>query len=261
VRVQSLFGLRFVDDPSIDAVAATVLAERPADVTGWRVVVTPNVDHLIRYDKNPVDRLVAEQASLVLPDGSPVVWASRLVGRRLRARLTGADLFAAIWPQLVAQQRAVVAVAANETVAGALRADHPRVHCIVPPMFDAGDAETIRSLAEQIHAAVTATGAEVVLIGVAMPKHHRVCAALTALDAPPATPWVLLLGAAAEFHVGIQRRAPQWMQRYGLEWLYRLLRDPRKMARRYLIDDPAFVLLVWRELRAGRRERAAARHA
>ena len=63
---------------------------------------------------------------------------------------------------------------------------------------------------------------------------------------------MLLLGASAEFHVGLQRRAPEWMQRFGLEWVYRLLSNPRRLAKRYLVDDVAFGPMVWREWRARR---------
>jgi N-acetylglucosaminyldiphosphoundecaprenol N-acetyl-beta-D-mannosaminyltransferase len=172
--------------------------------------------------------------------------------------LTGADLFPALWPRLAAEERPVVVLAANEEIAAALRAGHPRARCIVAPRFDVGDAATIVAVASQVRDAVEAAGAEFVLLCISMPKHHRVCAALTETDAPTTSPWVLLLGAAAEFHLGMRRRAPRWMQRAGLEWLHRLGRDPRGMARRYLVDDVAFLPLVWRELRDTRWRRTAA---
>ena len=62
---------------------------------------------------------------------------------------------------------------------------------------------------------------------------------------------LLLVGAAPEFHLGLVGRAPDWVQRWGLEWVYRLLKEPRRLARRYLVDDTRFALLVWREVRHG----------
>ena len=64
---------------------------------------------------------------------------------------------------------------------------------------------------------------------------------------------MLLLGASPDFTLGLTRRAPEWMQRYGLEWIYRLGLEPRRLAKRYLVDDVAFLPLVWREWRASRR--------
>jgi exopolysaccharide biosynthesis WecB/TagA/CpsF family protein len=259
VREQNLFGLNFVDERSIGVVADTMLESPPAHESGWLVVVTPNVDHLIRYATSPADRRVAEHAAIVLPDGSPVIWASRLLGCPVHTRLTGTDLFATLWPRLVGNRQPVVVVAANNAVATALHAIHPGARCIVAPQFDADNRVAIVELAGRIQAEVAATGAQHVLLGVAMPKHHRLCAALTEFVAPAPAVWVLLLGAAAEFHIGTRRRAPKWMQRSGLEWLHRLACDPRRMARRYLVDDLAFFPLVWREWREIRRHRRARR--
>ena len=83
-----------------------------------------------------------------------------------------------------------------------------------------------------------------------MTKNHRI-SLLLAERPPPGgrAPIVLMIGAAAEFHTGHQRRAPEWMRRSGLEWVHRLASRPGYMAKRYLVDDTKFVVLVWRELR------------
>jgi N-acetylglucosaminyldiphosphoundecaprenol N-acetyl-beta-D-mannosaminyltransferase len=244
-----------VADASIDDVADAVLAAASEESSAWRCVVTPNVDHLVRYRKHPIERTTAQHATMVLPDGMPIVWASRVLRRPLRERLTGADLFAALWPRLCADAVPTVVVASSDVVAERMQAAHPAVTCIVPPMFDVTDDAAVTALVEQIDDAVRRTGARVLVIGVSMPKHHLLAHRLRERwaggDEP--RPVVLLLGASPDFALGLTPRAPAWMRRIGLEWLHRLALDPRRMAKRYLVDDVAFVRIVVQEWRRHRR--------
>ncbi|MDO8361981.1 MAG: WecB/TagA/CpsF family glycosyltransferase [Actinomycetota bacterium] len=250
-----LFGLDFVGDATIEQVAEHVLVGGGTEVApeGWRTLVTPNVDHLVRYAQHPTERAVAVDAELVLPDGAPIIWASRLLGSRLPRRLTGSDFFSAWWPQICAQGLPVVIVASSNELAAMLRAEHPEAECIVPPMFEATDAAAIATLAGQIDDAVSRVRPSAVVVGLAMSKGHELERVVRSAAPPDGTaPWFMLLGASAEFYVGLQRRAPGWIQRGGLEWLYRLVSHPRRLAKRYLVDDIAFVPLVWREWRSTR---------
>lgn len=249
LRAERLFGLDFVSDATIPTVADFLMHER-ARPPAWRCVVTPNVDHLVRYEREPEEAAAAASATTVLPDGAPIVWASRLLGRPLSSRLTGADLFDELWPRFCADRVPVVAVAASHDVANALSAAHPLARAVVAPFFETSDTETIADLASQVDQLVEEIGAQFVVVGVSMPKHHRISNALRAQWNEPAgrpMPTVLLIGAAPEFTLGLAARAPRWMRRTGTEWLHRLLQDPRRLARRYLVDDPRFVRLVLRE--------------
>ena len=114
MRTTRLFGLDFVVGTSIEEVVDTLQREGQADDAMWRVVVTPNVDHLVHYRKSPTQRRVAETAYMVLPDGAPIVWASRLLRAPIDQRLAGSDLFAAWWQRMVAAERPVIMVAGNE---------------------------------------------------------------------------------------------------------------------------------------------------
>jgi N-acetylglucosaminyldiphosphoundecaprenol N-acetyl-beta-D-mannosaminyltransferase len=251
-----LFGLDFLTGTSIPEIAEALLAEvaegaEPADQ--WRCVVTPNVDHLVRYDRFPAERAVAERSFMVLPDGMPIIWASRLLRRPLDRRLAGSDLFAHMWPILAARRTPTVLVAPSQQVADLLAVQHPDLAAVVAPMFDVHDEVTITQLVDDIVSAVDTAGATLVFIAISMAKHHLLAARLEQRWAPHfrAAPTVLLVGASPEFHLGLAKRAPQWMQRIGLEWMHRLLQDPRRMSKRYLVDDTRFVKLVWRELRRG----------
>lgn len=249
---QHLFGLDFVSETSIAELAASLFDER--DVGGWRCVVTPNVDHIVRYDRIPAEFAVARDAVLVLPDGMPIVWASRLLRRPLRSRLAGSDLFPALWSKLAAAGVPTVVVASSRETAEMLATEHGGARFVVPPMFDVANEQAVERLIDEIDAGVAAIGARFVLVGLSMPKHHLVAAHLRLRwTNSHAAPTVLLLGASAELYLGLLRRSPRWMQRTGLEWLYRLLSEPRRLAKRYLVEDTRFLVILWKAGRAKRR--------
>ena len=232
-------------------IVEVLLADESARSTGWRSVVTPNVDHLVRYEHDARAAEVARNAWLTLPDGMPIVWASRLLRQPLARRLAGSDLFAELWPVLAQRTIPTVVVAATDEVADRLRAEHAELRAIVAPQFSVSDDDVVDQLVEAIVDQCADVGARFLFIGVSMPKHHLLASRLAErwVDTAQASPVVLLVGAAADFYLGLAVRAPQWMQRTGLEWVHRLARDPRRMARRYLVDDVRFVGIVWREWR------------
>jgi N-acetylglucosaminyldiphosphoundecaprenol N-acetyl-beta-D-mannosaminyltransferase len=259
---RQLFGLDFLTGTTIPEITEALLDPDLLNAPGspWRCVVTPNVDHLVRYDRHPAERLVAEHSFMVLPDGMPIIWASRLLRRSLDHRLAGSDLFAHMWPLLVARNIPAVIVAPDQRVAELLCAQHPGLAAVVAPMFDVGDDLVVEGLVDQILTATSEARARLLFIGVSMPKHHLLASHLEQRWAsqPDAAPVVLLVGASPEFHLGLARRAPVWMQKCGLEWFHRLLMNPRKMGKRYLIDDTLFFKLVWREFRSMRESSRAA---
>ncbi len=251
VRVQSLFGLDFVTDSSIDQVVKAILSDSAVASERWRVVVTPNVDHLVRYERYPAEREVAQKAYLVLPDGAPIIWASRLLRKPISGRLAGSDLFPLLWAQLGDDHGPVVAIVGSQRVADALSEEHRTAEWIVPPLFDVGDDAAIVGLVDQIVSYVSAHRTEFVVMGLSMSKQHRLAAELMSRPVPRlGAPILLLLGASTDFHAGVQTRAPEWMRRLGIEWTHRLAMNPRAMAKRYLVDDMAFIRTVWREYRS-----------
>ena len=249
--VRRLFGIDFLDAPSIGAVSERLLEDADRPCSTWRSVVTPNVDHVVRYSKYEEERRAAEAAYIALADGMPIVWASKLLHRPLSCRLTGADLFADLWPRLVSQNRPVLVVAGNDEVASRLAAEHPRATFIVPEQFDAHDRHAMEVVTDDIVGHITRSPVDFVVMGISMPKSHQIALLLDQRPQLPGgrAPILLMIGAAVEFYTGHQRRAPEWMRRSGLEWVHRLMSRPGYMAKRYLVDDPRFLVLVWRELR------------
>jgi N-acetylglucosaminyldiphosphoundecaprenol N-acetyl-beta-D-mannosaminyltransferase len=180
-------------------------------------------------------------ADLNVPDGQPLVWALGLLGHRLGDRVYGPDLMDRACERATASglgfylyggrnQGALAQLARN------LRLRHPGLRIVgghVPP-FRALTPEEERDVAADIRR----SGADVVWVGIGVPKQEKWMARMRPrLDAP-----VLVgVGAAFDFHAGLIAQAPEWMQRLGLEWLFRLIQEPRRLWRRYLRYNPRFV--------------------
>lgn len=251
LRRRHLFGLDFVDATSVTPVADALMSGRTEPIgDGLPVVVTPNVDQLVHLDRE-TDRVSSElihSAFMVLPDGQPVVWASRWLGQPLQARLTGSSLVQELWPRIVADGANSVVIASSDRVAALVEADGAHCHAIVAPRIDLDDRAGLDAFVDACAALVTDVDAAFVFVTLGYPKQCRIIAGL--LERLPASPAIFLaIGASFDMHYGLVRRAPHWVQRIGLEWAFRLVQEPRRLFRRYLIDDPSFVRIIHRERR------------
>jgi len=193
-----------------------------------------------------------------VPDGMPLVWLGRLRGYPTR-RVYGPDLTLALckraadagWPVFFLGGAAGVA----EALAEALKRSCPglRVAGAAAPPFREPTTEEEDTLVERLNS----SGAELVFVGLGCPKQERWMAnhreRLTA-------PVLLGVGAAFDFHTGRVRQAPRWMMYAGLEWLYRLLQEPRRLWRRYLILNPLFLAHVLLQLLGLRRYQSNVSH-
>ena len=216
------------------------------------IVVTPNVDHLMKCRRDPEFRRVYARADLVLADGMPILWASRLLGRRIVEKVSGSDLL----PELCATAaRGGLSVyflggrpGAADRCGRLMRQRHPELRVAGADCPDHG-FEKDPSRNERVVAAVREARPDLLFVGLGSPKQeYWILENLDRLGSP-----VLLgVGASIDFAAGAAKRAPRWMQRSGLEWLYRLIHEPRRLWRRYLIEDSPFFFLVLRQkLRRG----------
>ncbi len=222
-------------------------------------IITPNVDICRRTRRDPDTRLLVYSASIVVPDGMPLLWAAWLAGRPLLQRITGADLIFSLsaaaaansWPIYVlgGLPGADGSPGAAELAAGRIEARHEGIKVVgaySPPFpFDAkaGDITGICS-------ALADAQPKIVFVGLGFPKQERLIARLCG-DLPGT--WFVACGAAIPIAAGQLNRAHPLVQRTGLEWGYRLINEPRRLARRYLIHDIPFAirLLIASALRRG----------
>jgi N-acetylglucosaminyldiphosphoundecaprenol N-acetyl-beta-D-mannosaminyltransferase len=236
---------------ALDAIAE--LVERKQGGT----VFTPNVDHVVLAESDEELREAYEDVSLSLVDGTPVMWVSRLLGCPLPEKISGSDLVRPLM-QVAAQRRWRVYLLGGAPGVAERAAEHLKSE--VPGLLVVGtDAPQIDITREapsydDVIARINAARPDVILVAFGCPKQeifmHRIAQAVR-----PAV--ALGIGAGLDFEAGMVQRAPRWVSAAGLEWLYRLVHEPRRLWRRYLARDPKFLLIVLRELREHSEREAA----
>ncbi|GIJ44787.1 hypothetical protein Val02_16730 [Virgisporangium aliadipatigenens] len=212
-------------------------------------IATPNVDILRQAARDPQVRADLDTADLLVADGTPLVWASRLARQPLPERVTGSGLIWSLSAGLALDGRSVYLLGGepgpvDERYSGAERAAEVLVdrfpglriagHASPPHGFDR-DEETFRAILQRVILAEP----DMVFVGLGFPKQERIIGLLR--PELPAT-WFLGCGAAINFVAGDQTRAPLWMQRGGLEWVHRLANEPTRLAGRYLCRDAPYAL-------------------
>jgi len=200
-------------------------------------VVTPNVDHIIQLERGGELCEVYKHANLILADGKPIVWLSKWYNTPLKDKISGSDLLPCLCDMaakrnyrmfLLGGAEGVAAKAAKnlcETYAGL-----QIVGTYSPPYGFEKNEEEINKIVD----IVTAAKPHILIVGLGCPKqelfilHHK-----NKLHVPIS----LGLGASIDFEAGEVKRAPKWMSECGLEWFYRFLQDPKRLAKRYFVDD------------------------
>ncbi len=204
-------------------------------------------------------RRIHRQAGMVTPDGMPLVWFARLLGGQRLQRVCGPDLMQTMTAISELRRYRQFYYGGAEGVAGKLKQklidSCPKLEvagALCPPFRELTAAED-----EAIVDAINAARPDIVWVGLSTPKQEFWMASHIGLVEAPV---MIGVGAAFDFLAGTKRRAPAWMQRNGLEWLFRLCSEPRRLWRRYAYIVPAFVMLTGREFarRALRRSEEAA---
>jgi N-acetylglucosaminyldiphosphoundecaprenol N-acetyl-beta-D-mannosaminyltransferase len=228
---------------ALDAIAGMV------DKREGGIVFTPNVDHVVMAEEDPRFRDAYAAADLSLADGMPVLWASRLLGEPLPEKVSGSDLVLPLmeradrggWRIYILGGAPGVGARAAERIVQ--RFPGVSIAGTVSPLIDMNQPPSARA---ELIESIRASKPDLVLVALGAPKQEL----FIAEAAGALRPAVLLgVGAAIDFIAGTARRAPPWVSAAGLEWLYRLAREPRRLWRRYLLRDPKFLFILMRELR------------
>lgn len=207
--------------------------------------VVVNVDKLVKASRNPELRRIINECSLVNVDGMPVVWASRILGKPLKERVAGVDLFEALMPRAAEKGWRVFLLGAREEVVCAVAAMYQNRY---PELQLAGwnhgfwQGETEEA---QVVERIRVSRADVLFVAISSPKKEEF---LGRYQTAMQIPFAMGVGGTFDVAIGKVKRAPRWMQRGGLEWFYRFLQEPRRMFRRYFIDDVAFLRLLIKEM-------------
>jgi N-acetylglucosaminyldiphosphoundecaprenol N-acetyl-beta-D-mannosaminyltransferase len=238
-------------------VHATTYDEATALVMEWaragesRMVYAAPVHMIMEAYDSPEFQALLNSADLVTPDGMPVAWAMRWLGSKGQGRVCGPDLLESVCRACAEAQVPIGLYGSSSETLAALKSNlesrYPGlavVYAYSPPFRPLTAEEDA-----QIERDIAASGARVLFVGLGCPKQERWMAAHRGR-----VPAVMMgVGAAFDFHSGDLKRAPKWMQRAGLEWLFRLCMNPRRLFVRYLKHNPRYLALVLFQILGQRR--------
>ncbi len=193
--------------------------------------------------RDPELRQIINECALINVDGMPVVWAARLLGKPLKERVAGVDLFEALMQRAAsAGWRVFLLGAREEVVSGVKHAYEKKYRGLTIAGYRNGywKPEEEEAVVEQIAAA----RADLLFVAISSPKKEQF---LGRYQERMKIPFAMGVGGTFDVAVGKVKRAPVWMQKSGLEWFYRFLQEPRRMFRRYFIEDMAFIWLFLKE--------------
>jgi N-acetylglucosaminyldiphosphoundecaprenol N-acetyl-beta-D-mannosaminyltransferase len=217
-----------------------ILASLALGQGGW--VITSNTDILRRYVRDPAFRRVADSASICVADGMPLVWASRLQGVALPARVAGSNLLGSLSAAAALAGRRIYLLGGDpgtaESTRQVLQQRHPGIS-IVGTHCPALGFEYRPHEVEYVRLALRLAQPDIVFVALGSPKQEFLIDQIR--DCLPSC-WWLGIGISFSFMAGRVKRAPGWMQRAGLEWVHRLMHEPRRLATRYLVHDIPFAL-------------------
>ncbi len=212
----------------------------------FRYVVTPNVNHITMLEKSKSFREIYDNASLVLTDGKPLIWISKLYKTPIKEKISGSDLLPSVLAHAASKKYSVFLLGAAEGVADKAAKNmvekYPELNIsgvYSPHIGFEHDREEIKHIISIVRSAKP----DILVLGLGSPKQEQFIYKYRKRLGVPVT---LCTGAAIDFLAGRQKRAPEWMQKWGLEWLYRTIKEPGRLAKRYIHDGMVILPLIWK---------------
>ena len=244
-RQRLRIGTVWVDVLDFNGTLAAI--EALVDAGAGGSVFTPNVDHVVKAESNTAFREAYDRVSLSVADGMPLVWVSSLLGRRLPERVAGSDLLVPVLEMAARRKWRVYLMGGAPGVAREVAALLTNKMGVTVAGWDDCRIESDGSDRDGgSFARARAANADLIFVALGPPKQELWIDRATDLLRPGVC---LGVGASLDFLVGHYKRAPRWMGRVGLEWLFRLAQEPRRLWRRYLVEGPRFLGIVLRTRR------------
>jgi N-acetylglucosaminyldiphosphoundecaprenol N-acetyl-beta-D-mannosaminyltransferase len=235
-RIMGLSIAAVTEEQAVAGVVDAALAGR----SQW--TITANLDHLRRYCCEPVARRLLDSADTVVADGAPLVWASRIAGTRLPQRVAGSDMVWSISDAASRSQVSIFLLGGNpgvaERAAEVLRTRFPDISIcgtLCPPHgFDSDERQL-----ELIERRIAGARPGIVLVALGFPKQDVLIERLRR-NLPGTS--LIGVGIGLSYVAGEMKRSPEWTRKIGLEWLHRLLSEPGRLVRRYLVRGMPFAI-------------------
>jgi exopolysaccharide biosynthesis WecB/TagA/CpsF family protein len=200
-------------------------------------VVTPNVDHIVKLEKDEEFKEVYKNADLILTDGMPLIWISKMKSTPIKEKVSGSDLFPKVCELAAKKSYNMFLLGAAEGVATKAAENLKEKFNgldIVGTYSPSYGFEKKEDEIEKIIKIINEVKPDILAVGLGAPKQEKfIYKYNNRLNVPVS----LAIGASIDFEAGNIERAPEFMQKYGLEWFYRLYKEPKRMFKRYLVDD------------------------
>lgn len=225
-------------DETLDAIDKLIKEKKSA------YVVTPNVDHIVQLETNKELQKVYANASLILTDGKPLLWIAKWYGTPIKEKISGSDLFPLLCRNAAQKGYKMFFLGAKEGVAAKAAENLQKrykglqvVGTYSPPLgFENNQSEMTK-----IKNMIRESKPDILIVGLGCPKQEKF---MYHYSKELGVPISFGLGASFDFEAGNIKRAPKWMANHGLEWLFRITQDPKRMAKRYLVDDRKILKLA-----------------
>jgi len=209
-------------------------------------VITPNVDQIVRMEWDDYFKKICDNCELLLVDGHPLIWIAKLYGKPFKEKICGSDLIPVLCNIASKKGYSVFFLGAAPGIA-AKAAEIMRKQNLglkiagtySPPLGFEKDPEEL----ERINKMLLESEADMLFVGMGVPKQD---AFIYENMYKYKIPMSFSIGGTIDFIAGIQKRAPKWVSKIGFEWMYRLLHDPRRMFKRYIVDDMKIIRLYWK---------------
>jgi len=242
-----IFGFR-LSELHPDEIAEIIFSTEAYCVKETQLIVTPNVDHIVRLQKDALFREIYRYSSIITADGFPVVKYACWQGYRLENRVTGHDILASIIKKISSDKRRIFFVVNSKSTAEGIikrfnEIGFPEdlVGCESPPMGFEKDESYCKTLVNMI----SQHQPNILVLGVGCPKSEKfVYQYRKSLNAR----WAICVGDAVSVWSGTSRRAPEWAQKYNLEWAWRVKSDPRRLLKRYFWDSRFFIGALFKDI-------------
>ncbi len=209
-------------------------------------VVTPNLDHIVLIEKDSEFKRAYENADLILTDGKPLIWISRLLKNPIKEKVSGSDLFPRVCELAAQNGYSIFILGAMEgvaqTAANKLIKSVPRLSiagCYSPPVGFEKDSEEVKKIINMINS----SNADILAVALGAPKGEKFIYQIRDKISVAVS---MQIGATIDFIAGRIKRAPKWMSDYGLEWLYRIFQDPKRLLKRYVRDACEIIPIIIR---------------
>lgn len=209
-------------------------------------VVAINVDVVMKIENDPYLKQIVDEADMVLVDGKPLIWISKFHGNKVKEKISGSDLVPELCKISAEKGYKIFIIGGKEGIAKkakkTLKIKYPNIQIVgtyAPPMGFENNPQEL----DKINNMISKASPDLLIACFGCPKQEKwIYENISKYNAKV----TVCAGATVDFLAGNVKRAPKWMSDHGLEWFYRFLQEPRRMFKRYFIDDMKIIKLIWK---------------